>query len=158
MDIQTLRVYLSEQDLQELALKLQPPDAPVKNLAVRVTPDGASVSGEAATPMLPLSFESVWLPKVVAGRVAVYMLSLKAAGVPATKILRPLVLTLLKDAIKEPFVEVLEEAIVVDVQELVRRQNLPVRLTFELQALRLVAGGVVVEAGLPTPASATPAG
>ena len=30
MDIQTLKVFVSEQELQELAVKLQPPDAPVK--------------------------------------------------------------------------------------------------------------------------------
>ena len=37
----------------------------------------------------------------------------------------------------------------VDVQELVRRQNLPVNLRFEVQALHCVEGGVVAEAGLP---------
>ena len=82
MDIQTLKVFVSEQELQELALKFQPPDSPVKNLAVRVTPEGVSVSGEAPTPMLTLPFESVWRPQVEGGRVAVYLDGLKAAFLP----------------------------------------------------------------------------
>jgi hypothetical protein len=147
MDIQTLKVFITEQELQELAVKLQPPDAPVKNLTVRVTPDGVAVAGEARTPMLTLSFESVWRPRVEGdGRVAVSLEGLKAAGFPA-KVLGPLVLTLLKDAIKEPFVEVKEDAVVVDVQEFVRRQDLPVRVAFAVQVVRCVAGGLVAEAG-----------
>ncbi len=150
MDIQSLKVFISEQDLQSLAKKFQPKDAPVKNLTVRATPEGVQVSGEAQTPMMPLSFESLWQPGVTKeGRVAVQLVELKAAGIPAT-LFRSLVLSLLKDAVKEPFVEATEEAIIVDVQEFVRRENLPVTLRFEMRAIRCIEGGVVVEAGLPT--------
>ncbi len=150
MDIQTLNVFISEAEIQELARKFQPKDAPIKDLAVRVTPEGVQVSGEAPTPMLTLPFESVWRPSVTQeGRVAVQLVDLKAAGFPAT-LFRSLVLGLLKDAVKEPFIEATEDAIVVDVQELVRRENLPVTLRFEMRAIRCIERGVVVEAGLPT--------
>src|SRR4051794_6285982 len=109
MDIQTLKVFVSEQELQGLATKFQPPDAPVKNLTIRVTPEGVSVAGEAPTPMMTLPFESIWRPRVEDGRVAVYLDTLKAAGFPAT-MLRSLVLTLLKDAVKATFIEVREDA------------------------------------------------
>ena len=155
MDIQILKVYISEQEMQELALKFMPPDAPVKNLAVRAAADGVRVSGEVQTPMLPVSFESLWRPAVTDGRLTVHLAGLSAAGIPATP-LRALVLTLLKDAVKEPFIEVGEEAIVVDVQEFVRRQNLPVALRFDLQAVRCVEGGVEAEAGLFEPKPAPP--
>ena len=116
---------------------------------MRVTPEGVQVSGEAPTPMLTLPFESVWQPSVTKeGRVAVQLVDLKAAGFPAT-LFRSLVLGLLKDAVKEPFIETTDEAVVVDVQDIVRRENLPVALRFEMRAVRCVEGGVVVEAGLP---------
>ena len=56
MDIQTLKVFISEQDLQEFAVRLQPPDSPVKNVKVRVAAEGVHVSGEAPTPLMTLSY------------------------------------------------------------------------------------------------------
>jgi hypothetical protein len=150
MDIQALKVFISEQELQDLAHQNQPPDTPVKNITVRVKPDGVRVAGEFPTMMMNMSFESVWKPDVADGKVTVHLTHLTAAGFPAT-MLRPLVLGALKDAIKEPFIQVLDEAVVVDVQEFVREQKLPVVVTFAVQAVRCVEGGVVAEAGLPTP-------
>lgn len=148
MDIQTLRLFVSEQELNELVRQHQPADAPVKNLSVRVTLEGVRVSGE-ATVMMTMSFESVWRPAVVGGKVTVELVELTAAGFPAT-ILRPLVMGALRDAVKDAAVQVTDEAIVVDVQELVRRERLPVNVRFEVQSVRCVDGGVVAEAGLPT--------
>ena len=155
MDIQTLKVFVSEGELQELAQKFQPKDGPqVKDLAVRVTPEGVHVSGEAPTPMLALPFESVWQPGVTPeGRVAVRLVELKAAGFPAT-LFRSLVLGILKDAVKEPFIEATDEAVIVDVQEFVRRENLPIALRFAMRAVRCVEGGIFVEAGWPATAVA----
>ena len=148
MDIQTLRLFVSEQELNELVRQHQPADAPVKNLSVRVTPEGVRVSGE-ATVMMTMSFESVWRPTVVGGKASAELVELTAAGFPAT-ILRPLVMGALRDAVKDAAVQVTDEAIVVDVQELVRREKLPVNVRFEVQSVRCVDGGVVAEAGLPT--------
>lgn len=148
MDIQTLKIYATDQELQRLAQKNLPPDAPVKNFAVKASPDGVRVSGEIATPMLPVGFESLWQPAVEDGRVVVRLAALSAAGFPATP-LRALVLDLLKGQIKEPFIDVRDDAVVVDVQDLVRQQNLPMALRFEVLAVRCLEGGVVVEAGLP---------
>ena len=155
MDIQSLRVFVSEAELQDLALKLQPLEAPVKNLTVRVTPEGVQVSGE-ATVMMTLPFESLWLPTVVDGQVVVQLVNLNAAGFPAT-LFRSLVLSMLKDAVKEPFITTTEEAIVVDVQEFIRREKLPIALRFEVQAVRCVQGGIFAEAGLPAPTALRPA-
>lgn len=146
MDIQTLKVLISEHELQELAQQAQPADTPVKNVAVRITTEGVHVSGEAPTPMMTISFESVWRPVVEEGRLTAYLESLKAGGFPATP-LRSLVLGMLRDAIKEPFIQVRDDALVVDVQDLVLRQKLPVQLKFALKAVTCVAGAVVVEAG-----------
>ncbi len=149
MDIQTLKVFISEQELQDLAIQNQPPDSPVKNLTVRVTTDGVRVAGEFPTMMMNMSFESVWKPDVTDGKVVIHLTHLTAAGFPAT-MLRPLVMGALKDAIKEPFVQI-DEAVVVDVQEAVREQKLPVSLAFVVQAVRCVQGGVTAEAGMAAP-------
>jgi hypothetical protein len=150
MEIQALKVFISEQELQDLAIQNQPPETPVKNLTVRVAPDGVRVGGEFPTMMMNMSFESVWKPDVADGKITIRLTHLTAAGFPAT-MLRPLVLGALKDAIKESFIQVADEAVVVDVQEAVREQKLPVAVTFALQAVRCVDGGVTAEAGPPTP-------
>ncbi len=150
MEIQALKVFISEQELQDLTIENQPSETPVKNLTVRVKPDGVRVGGEFPTMMMNMSFESVWKPEAADGKITVRLTHLTAAGFPAT-MLRPLVLGALKDAIKESFVQVVDDAVVVDVQQAVREQKLPVALTFALQAVRCVEGGVVAEAGAPTP-------
>jgi len=150
MDIQALKVFISERELQDLAVQNQPAEAPVKNITVRVTPDGVHVAGEFPTMMMNMSFDSLWKPDVRDGKLTVHLAHLTAAGFPAT-MLRPLVLGALKDAIKEPFVQVVDEAVVVDLQEFVREQKLPVAVTFVLQAVRCVEGGVVAEVGPPAP-------
>mgnify|MGYP001167495683 CR=1 FL=1 len=148
MDIQTLKIYVTDQELQELARKFLPPDAPVKNFAIKAAADGVRVSGEIATPMMPVPFESLWQPAVEGGRVTAKLAGLSAAGFPATP-LRALVLDLVKGQIKEPFIEVQEESIVVDVQDLVKRQDLPLAVRFEVRAIHCLEGGILVEAGLP---------
>src|SRR4051794_18432941 len=120
MDIQNLKVFIPERDLQTLAEEFQPKEAPVKDLAVRVTAEGVKASGEVATPMMPLSFESVWRPSGVQGRLAVQLVELKAGGFPAT-LFRSVAMGLLKDAVNEPFLQVLDDGLLVDVQEFVRR-------------------------------------
>jgi hypothetical protein len=150
MDIQALKVFISEQELQDLVHQNQPPDTPVKNITVRVTPDGVRVAGEFPTMMMNMSFESVWKPDVADGKVTVHLTHLTAAGFPAT-MLRPLVLGALKDAIKEPFVQVVDEAVVVDLHELVREQKLPLPVTFLLKSVHCIDGGVVAEAESPPP-------
>ena len=79
---------------------------------------------------------------------AAYLESLKA-GAFSAKLLRPLVLSMIKDAIAEPFVTARDDALVVDVQDLVRRQKSPVPVSFEVKNVSCIEGGVVVEAGLP---------
>lgn len=155
MDIQTLKLFVSEQELNELVRQNQPPEAPVKNLSVRVTAEGVRVSGE-VTMMITMGFESLWRPGVVDGKAAAHLVGLTAAGFPATP-LRRFVLDALKDAIKDPAVVVTDDAILVDVQDLVKREKLPVNLRFDVQALRCVEGGVEAEAGLP-PAQTAAAG
>jgi hypothetical protein len=150
MDIQALKVFISEQELQDLVHQNQPPDTPVKNITVRVTPDGVRVAGEFPTMMMNMSFESVWKPDVADGKVTVHLTHLTAAGFRAT-MLRPLVLGALKDAIKEPFVQVVDEAVVVDLHELVREQKLPLPVTFLLKSVHCIDGGVVAEAESPPP-------
>jgi hypothetical protein len=150
MDIQALKVFISEQELQDLAHQNQPPDTPVKNITVRVKPDGVRVAGEFPTMMMNMSFESVWKPDVADGKITVRLTHLTAAGFPAT-MLRPLVLGALKDAIKESFVQVVDDAVVVDVHQAVREQKLPVDVTFLLKSVQCAEGGVTAEAGPPAP-------
>src|SRR5262249_49869308 len=139
MDIQALRIYATDQELQELVQKRLPADVPVKHFAVKAAPDGVRVSGEIATPMLPVPFESLWQLGVENGRVAARLAGLSAAGFPATP-LRALVLGILKDQVKEPFIDVQEDAVVVDVQDLIKRQNLPLTLRFEVLAVHCLDG------------------
>jgi hypothetical protein len=148
MEIQSLRLFISEQDAAELVARCAPPDSPVKKVRVRITPEGVRVSGEYPTLLANMPFETQWRLGVVDGRVEVRLADLSAAGLPAGP-LRGLVLRALDDQIAAPGIRVTDEAILVDVQEVVRRQEPPVTLAFLVRSVACVEGGLQVEAGWP---------
>jgi hypothetical protein len=157
MEIQALRLFLSEQEANQLLAGRLPPDTPVKQVRVRITPDGVRVSGEYPTMLANMPFDTHWRLAVVNGQIEVRLADLTAGGFPVP--LRGLVLRALGDHIAAPGLRVTDEAILVDVQEVVRRQDPPVRLEFHLRSVTCVAGGVVVEAGWPgSPGASAPGG
>jgi hypothetical protein len=148
MEIQTLRLFISEAEANELIAHHQPPDVPVKNLQVEFTAEGVRISGEYPTLLMNMPFETLWQLAVNDGRVEARLVDLSAAKLPAGP-LRSVVLRALGDHIAEPGVSATDEAIVLDVRELVRRQKPPVRLDFAVQAVTCTTGGLIVEAGWP---------
>src|SRR5229473_73951 len=84
MEIQSLRLFLSEQEANELVARHLPPDTPVKKVCVRVTPDGIRVSGEYPTLLANMPFDTHWRLAVVDGRVEVRLVSLEAGGFSVT--------------------------------------------------------------------------
>jgi hypothetical protein len=148
MEIQTLRLFLSEQEANDLIVQHQPPDLPVKNLRVRFTPEGARVSGEYPTLLMTMPFDSLWQLGAAGGRVEARLIDLSAGGMSAGP-MRKVVLHALGGMLAEPGVSVSDDAVLLDVPEMVRRRKLPLRLDFVVRAVRCVEGGVVLEAGWP---------
>src|SRR2546421_4213635 len=80
MEIRALELAVSDDDLtRELAEHL-PPDAEVRDLRVRVTPEGVRVSGVYPTVMLAVTFDTLWAVTVTGGVVEARLEAIQVAG------------------------------------------------------------------------------
>jgi hypothetical protein len=81
MEIQALKLSLSEQDLNDLLRKYLPADHPIEELSVRVVPEGLTVSG--VYPLfINVHFQTHWQLGLDQGQVSARLDHFKAMGVP----------------------------------------------------------------------------
>lgn len=145
MEIQSLKLLVTDQDLNELAARHLPADQPVEELRLRVSPEGLHVSGEYPL-FLRVSFETQWELGVRAGNVTARLRHFKALGLPVP-VFKSVLFKILRDAVaKEEWLEFADdETIVVQVDRLLAREGVPLRTN--LQRIRCQDQRLVVEAG-----------
>jgi hypothetical protein len=145
MEIQRLKLVLTEADLNGMVARLAPPEDAVENLRLRLSPEGVLVQGDYATPLGKVSFETLWAPGVEEGVALARLASIKVAGWPAG-VFRGLLLKMVREHVgAEPGVSVDDETVRVNVQQalLARGVSLHIRLT----SVHCEDGQLVIEAG-----------
>lgn len=145
MDIESLRVVVREDEINEYLPRAVPPDAGVENLHVRLVPEGLVLAGTYPTFLLKMSFETLWEVAAADGQVHARLSSIKVSGLPAT-LLRGVLLKVVRDMVaKQPGVKVEDDKIIVDVAEVLQDRQVPVRIN--LTTVRSGTGEMVIEAG-----------
>jgi hypothetical protein len=144
MEIQWLKLVLTEASVNTLAARLVPPDEALENLRLRLLSEGVLAQGDYATPLGKVAFETLWAPGVEEGVVLARLASIKVAGWPAG-VLRGLLLKMIRDHVAaEPGVWVENETVRVDVQQALQARGVPLRV--RLTSVRCEGGQIVVEA------------
>src|SRR6267378_2836271 len=109
MEIHRLELTLTEQDLEDLE--------------IRITPSGVRVTG-AYQLFVPVSFEAVWELGVDQGRPTARLSTFKTMGMPAN-VLKSLIMNIVADAArKERWLEVHGDAVRVDLDGLLKKKGL----------------------------------
>ena len=145
MEIQSLHLVVAEQDFNDLAASLLPPDEPVKNLRVRIAPEGIFVTGKYPMLVGSVPFETLWEPGVKEGKATAHLASFKASGVPAT-LFQGMVIRALEDAMEsQQWFSAEGETVCVDVEKMLAAHGVKVRAN--LKAIRCLAGSLEVECG-----------
>jgi hypothetical protein len=145
MHIHTLKMSVTEQELNELVAALPSGKNIVQNLRVRLTSEGVIVLGEYPTMLMKMAFETLWEVKGVGSIVEARLATVKVAGLPAA-MLRTVLLKTLRDLLaREPGVRVVEESIHVDLSRHTAIQRL--RLNIHLTAVQCNQGKLLIEAG-----------
>jgi hypothetical protein len=145
MELQSLKLLITDDDLMHLAALHLPKEAPAEDLRVGVTEEGVVVSGSYPLLVLKVTFETVWSLLVVDGQAEARLTSLRVAGLPAGKF-KGLVLNMLRDELDhKPGITIVEEGVRLDVDAIARREGIPLRLN--LKALRCEPGRITVLAG-----------
>jgi hypothetical protein len=144
MEIQALKLLVTEQDLNDVAARQLPLDEEVRNVRIRLGPEGMYVSGVYRM-LVNVAFETLWALQITGGKLTARLADFKALGIPVM-LFKSMVMTAVKDAItRNDAVRVDEDVVFVDVDRLLAREGLSVRTN--LTGVHCRSGSLVLEAG-----------
>ena len=144
MDIQSLKLFLTDADLVAIAARALREAENVEGLDVHLTPEGVRVSGQYPTSFLKVPFETLWQVSAAGAEVHVRLSSVSVAGLPGG-MLSGALMKMARDALEgAPGVRVQEDTIVVHVTEAARGRGLELLVRFT--SVRLSIGTAVIEA------------
>ena len=141
MEIKSLRFIATEADLNHLVATLLTPPPKVRDLVIRVMPDGLSVMGVYET-LLPIPFESFWQISVGDGKVAARFSGIKALGVTVDFLKTYILNALHPNTIK---LELRDETFFLDVDRFLAETTVPIQTN--LTSVRCEMGQLVIECG-----------
>ncbi|MFO0842714.1 MAG: hypothetical protein U0797_10015 [Gemmataceae bacterium] len=146
MEIQALKLLITEADLAAALKERLAGQEGVEGLQAALLPEGVKLQGEYATGFgFKVPFETVWGLTASGPTVQAKLDAVKVAGLPAG-ILRGALLRMLRDAVEgQAGVRVEQETVQIDLPAVAAEQGVELRVN--LTAVRLAAGELVVEAG-----------
>ena len=142
MEIQVLRLRITDQDLNELLTRYLPGDSGLENVRIRIAPEGVHVTGEYPL-LVRVSFETLWELHAQAGKVHARLAGLKAMGLPAT-VFKGAVLKAIGEAVQhENWLAFESDTMVVDVDRLLAERGIQAKTN--LSTVRCLVGEMVIE-------------
>jgi hypothetical protein len=148
MEILSLKLSLSEADLNNLVARHLGSDQPVRDLQVRLRPEGVGISGAYRVAFFNVRFETLWALSVQGREVAAQLTDLRVAGAPAGLVRESLLEMIGANIAREEGARVEGESILVDPDLMLGRLGLTGGRA-NLTAVRCEEGRVVVEGGAP---------
>jgi hypothetical protein len=145
MEIQSMNMTLTEDDLNSLIQKILPRDQPVEDLRLAITPGGVAITG--VYPLfINVQFETHWELGVEDNQVLTRLIHSKAIGVPAN-IFKSAIVKMIDDlAREEPWIRMNGDTVYVDVDACIAKHAFPART--HLQQIDCQAGQIVLVAGI----------
>jgi hypothetical protein len=145
MEIQNLKLLLTEEDINTLVARHLPAEPSLRDLHVQLTPEGVLVTGAYPMPFFSASFQTSWTLAVRGGHLTAQLTDLKVARVPVG-LVRGMLFEMLTDTVASlDGLQVEKELISVDVDRLLQR-NLGLSTRTNLRTVRCQAGQILVEA------------
>jgi hypothetical protein len=139
MEIVSLRLLLTEQDLNNLITRFLKPPQKIRDVHVRIARSGLALAGTYET-FLPIPFETIWRPFVTDGKIAAQLSSVKAVRIPV-HFLKPYILQALRS--NSSLLHLNDETIVFDIDRLV--SDCPIPIKTNLTAVYLDSQCLVLE-------------
>jgi hypothetical protein len=141
MIIESLKLSVTEGDLNELASKVFSHNDKIDGLRISLIPQGVRISG-AYQAALRIPFETVWELSVCAGKVSARLSTLKA-GALSVGMAKGYVLKAIAAA--AAMLELDGDMLLLDVDSLLRQKGFPVRTN--LKSVRCDYGSLILESG-----------
>jgi hypothetical protein len=145
MELELLRLVVTDEDLNRELANHQPADMTIENLVARILPEGIRVAGSYSLMVMSLSFETLWTLTVKGDTVEARLSDLQVAGFPASK-LRSLLLKVLYDNIPpKPGIYIKDDILRINLTELLQSEKVPLRVN--LAGIDCLQGRAVVRVG-----------
>jgi hypothetical protein len=144
MEIHSLHVLLTEQDLNELARKHIPKDVPVDDVRLRLSPEGIHVSGVYPF-FINVNFETIWHVAAEQGKAVARLTKFRAMGVPGN-IFKSAIMKVIEDlAKKERWLRIAGDQIIADPDQALAQYAVAGKT--HLKSIIVQTGLLVIEAG-----------
>jgi hypothetical protein len=144
MELHTLRLSVSEQDLNDLLRKYLPKDVEIDELRVRLADHAIHITGVYPF-FIPVRFETAWEVGVENGHVSARLASFKAMGVPGN-IFKSAVVKIVEDvARQEHWIRIVGDRFLADLELGCSKYAVVAHL--HLRSLQIQAGMLMLEAG-----------
>jgi hypothetical protein len=146
MEIQALKLLITEAEVNTIATRHLPADVGVRDLAVRFTPQGIVVRGKYHM-VMTMPFETLWQVSVNGGHLAAQLADVKVVGFPAA-MLKGVLIGIIRDALNAgDAARVDGESLRIDPDRLLAEHGFPARTN--LTAVRCEEGRLFIESTLP---------
>lgn len=143
MELQSLKLVLTDADLESLADEFIPEDAPVDDVQLSIVDGAIQVSGDYPTRLLNVPFQTTWEPVIEKGKVRLRLAGIRVVGLPGG-MLRGLFIGGFREVAKAvPGASVEEETLVLDVDRLLAAKGIPLKTN--LKQIRCEAGRMTIE-------------
>ncbi len=144
MEIHSLHVLITEQDLNDLARKHMPKDVPVEDVRLRLSPDGLHVTGVYPF-FINVKFETIWHVRAEHGNVVAQLTKFRAMGVPGN-IFKSAIMKMIEDIAKrEQWIHVAGDQLIADPDQACGKYAVPAKT--HLKSIIVQTGLLVIEAG-----------
>lgn len=144
MEIQSLKLVLTDADLGSMANAFLPRDAPVKNLQLFIHNDAIQLSGSYPKLMMNIPFSTTWQPSLDKGRLRLKMTASSIVGLPAG-ILRGVFFDSFRMAAAQVSgIQVEEDGLILDVDQMLKSKGIPLKTNFK--SVRCETGRMTIEA------------
>src|SRR5215468_473529 len=99
MEIQSLKLFLTQAEVNEQARRVLRDTEGVEELEVKLTPEGVVVQGQYAMSVFKVPFETTWQVSAAGPEVVARLASVRVAGLPAG-ILRGVLMKMARDSVE----------------------------------------------------------
>ena len=144
MEIHSLHVLLTEQDLNDLAKQHMLKDIPVEEMRLRLSPEGVHVSGIYPF-FINVRFETIWHLSADQGKAVAQLTKFRAMGVPGN-IFKSAIMKMVEDlAKKESWIKVAGDQLIADPDQALAKYAVTAKT--HLKSIIVQTGLMVIEAG-----------
>lgn len=145
MEIQSLKLLLTDADLSQLIRQALRDEDRLENVQVRLLPEGVHLQGEFSTGFgFKVPFETIWQVKPAGSALEVELETIKVAGLSAGMLRGALLRTVGDYAEEHPGVSMDQETLRIDLREALSREGVDLLVRFT--AVRMSIGAAVIEA------------